>query len=47
MQDELVMAKRIADDAIYLNEDRYENPKEMFKFIGSLIEKKIKILRIY
>lgn|SRR3990167_8193743 len=27
------------DDNIYLNEDRYTNPKEMFKVIGSLIEK--------
>lgn len=26
--------ERIADDAIYLNEDRYEKPKELFKFIA-------------
>lgn len=29
--------KRIADDQIYLNEDRFSKPKEMFKFIYSLI----------
>jgi len=30
---------RIADDDIYLNEDRSENPKEIFKYVASKIEK--------
>jgi len=30
--------QRVADDPIYLNEDRYEKPKELFKFIAGLIE---------
>ena len=29
--------KRIADEDIYLSENRYEHPKELFKFIGNLI----------
>lgn len=32
---------RFSDDAIYLNEDRYETPKEIFKFIASLMEKNL------
>lgn len=28
---------RIADDPIYLNEDRYDKPKELFKFIAALL----------
>ena len=28
---------RIADDPIYLNENRYDNPKEMFKVLGKYI----------
>ena len=28
---------RIADDDIYLNEDRYRDPKEMFKFINLIL----------
>lgn len=36
----LPKARRIADDSIYLHEDRYENPKELFRFIGSLIDRK-------
>ncbi len=39
MQNNPIQAKRIADEGIYLNEDRYENTKEMFKFIAALIEK--------
>lgn len=35
---ELERGVRIADDAIYLNEDRYNEPKESFKFIGDLIQ---------
>jgi trans-aconitate methyltransferase len=34
----LVKSRRKADEGIYLNEDRRENPKEVFKQIGSLIE---------
>ena len=30
---------RIADDDIYLNEDRYGDPKEMFKFINLILPK--------
>ena len=30
---------RISDEPIYLTEDRYEKPKELFRFIGDLIEK--------
>ena len=30
---------RIADDDIYLNEDRYGDPKEMFKFISLILPK--------
>lgn len=30
-------AKRIADDQIYMSEDRFDKPKEMFKYIYSLI----------
>jgi len=36
-----IKAKRIADDGIYLNQDRYEKTKELFKFIASLLYKKI------
>lgn len=35
----IMEAKRLADDRIYLNEDRHKKPKEMFKFIESLINK--------
>lgn len=31
-------AVRIADEGIYLNEDRYDKPKELFKEIGRLIK---------
>lgn len=34
----LPVGKRIADDPIYLSEDRYEKPKELFKFLASLID---------
>ena len=37
MQVESEQGVRIADDGIYLTEDRYEKPKEMFKFIHSLL----------
>ena len=30
---------RIADEPIYLEEDRYKKPKELFKYFGDLIEK--------
>ena len=33
-------AKRLADDGIYLNENRSDNPKEMFKFIRSVLSSK-------
>ena len=33
--------KRLADDAIYLNEDRFGEPKEMFKFILSLLRSRL------
>jgi len=29
--------KRLADEGIYLNEDRYEKPKELFKFIADIL----------
>ena len=32
------IGSRIADDDIYLNEDRYENTKEMFKYVASKLE---------
>lgn len=31
-------ANRIADEPIYLEEDRYEKPKELFKYFGDLID---------
>ncbi len=36
--DPLRSAKRIADEAIYLAEDRYEEPKEAFKLLGEMID---------
>ncbi len=30
--------QRVADEPIYLREDRYDEPKELFKFIAGLIE---------
>jgi SAM-dependent methyltransferase len=37
MQDAFLTTNRFSDDAIYLAEDRYEKPKELFKLIGQLI----------
>ncbi len=36
-----VTGERLADDAIYLNEDRYEKPKELFKFLADNKDKLI------
>ena len=30
--------KRLADEAIYTGEDRYEKPKEVFRMLGDMIE---------
>ena len=35
--DPLRTARRIADEAIYLKEERYEEPKEAFKLLGRMI----------
>lgn len=36
-----VLPLRDADDAIYLNEDRYNNPKEVFKVVGARIQERM------
>ena len=33
-----IKGKRVADEAIYLNENRYDRPKEIFKYIGDIIK---------
>ena len=33
--------ERLADKAIYLHEDRYEGPKEIFKFIAGMLDGKL------
>ena len=38
MEEHIAKAKRIADEDIYLNEDRAAKPKEYFKFVSSIVD---------